>query len=104
MALSIDVSFSGVDPDPSVEAAIHRWVARLESMRLEVDRARVRLENARRGRTTIDLRLSMMDGTVHVATAERTDIYVAVGDAFRAVWKQNTQRLPVMRQRMLALA
>ena len=53
---------------------------------------------------SVALTSSMMDGTVHTATAERTDIYVAVGDAFRAVWKQNTQRLPVMRPRLLAFA
>jgi hypothetical protein len=84
----IVVSFQGIDRNPSVESAIHRWVARFEAMRFEVRRAIAILESAGRNRTGVKLSLQLMDGVVRRVVVAHDDPYVAVSDAFRLVRHQ----------------
>ena len=84
----IDVSFARVAHDPSVEASIHRWVARLESPTVSVQRAVVTIEQVGRRRLSVGLKLEIHDGATSIATTAHEDIYVAVADAFRAVRRE----------------
>ena len=94
MTSYIDVSFNGLVQDPSVESAIHRWVARFEAMRIEVRWAGITVEPSGRRRTLVCLTMALTDGTVRTAATIHTDVYVAVADAFRAVRQQTLQPAP----------
>lgn len=84
----VDVSFRGLPRDPSVEAAINRWVARLESMRIEVQRAEIIVAPAGRKRTLISATIELTTGAVQTTATAHADTYVGVADAFRAIRKQ----------------
>lgn len=88
MTSYIDVNFQRVDRNPSIESAVHRWVARFEAMRFEVRRAVATIAPGGRGRTTVQLTLVLADGTSRTVDATRPDPYVAVSDAFRSVRQQ----------------
>jgi ribosome-associated translation inhibitor RaiA len=92
MHAHIEVSFRGSPRDPALEAAVHRWVSRLEPMVgedvLSVD---VTIELSRR-RTAVSLKLCGGDDDVGTATTSHTDPYVAVSDAFRAARQQLLER------------
>ena len=99
----IQVNFEGMPSDPSLEAAIHRWVARLEGMNIGVRRAEIVVERLGRRRTAVRLRIGSADGTPRWATTSHVDAYVAVSDAFRDVWRQ-LRAAPVARRSPVALA
>jgi hypothetical protein len=84
----IHVSFRRLDRNPSIESAIHRWVARFEAMRFEVRRAVVIVESAGRNRTVVHLSMVLVNGASRTVVSTRTDPYVAVSDAFRLVRQQ----------------
>src|SRR5258707_6387915 len=84
----IRVSFQRIDRNPSIESAIHRWVARFEAMRFDVRRAVATVESAGRNRTTVHLAMVLAGGTSRTVTITHTDPYVAVSDAFRSVRQQ----------------
>src|SRR3954454_22164589 len=84
----IRVTFQRIDRNPSIESAIHRWVARFEAMRFEVRRAVATVEPAGRNRTTVHLAMVLASGTSRAVTTTPTDPYVAVSDAFRLVRQQ----------------
>ncbi len=84
----IHVSFQRIARNPSIESAIHRWVARFEAMRFEVRRALATVESAGRNRTTVHLSMVLVDGVSRTAKITHTDPYVAVSDAFRLVRQQ----------------
>jgi hypothetical protein len=88
MTSYVDVTFARLDRAPSLESTIHRWVARIEAMRFDVQRASVVVESGGRGRTRICLTLSLTDGTSRTAAITHADAYVAVADAFRVVRQQ----------------
>jgi ribosome-associated translation inhibitor RaiA len=88
MTSFIDVCFQRLDRNPSIEAAIHRWVARFEAMRFEVRHAVAIVEAAGRSRTTVRLSVVLAKGASRTVEATRTDPYVAVSDAFRLVRQQ----------------
>jgi ribosome-associated translation inhibitor RaiA len=88
MTSYIDVTFERIDRDPSIESAIHRWVARFEAMRFDVQRAVATVKLSGRRRTTVCLTLVFMDGDSRTATVTHDDAYVAVADAFRVVRHQ----------------
>lgn len=88
MTSYIDVIFQRTDRNPSIESAIHRWVARFEAMRFEVRRAIATVEPAGRSRTAVHLTLVLADGASRLAATAHADPYVAVSDAFRMVRQQ----------------
>lgn len=77
--MSIEIRFQRRAPDPSIESAIQRWVARLEGMHLEVGHATVTVQQAGRRQTSIAV---LVERCQAVATTH-DDPYVAVSDAFR---------------------
>lgn len=105
MTSYIDVKFKRTDRNPSIESAIHRWVARFEAMRFQVQRAAATVEPSGRNRTTVRLALALADGTARTATTTHTDPYVAVSDAFRAVRHQLLEAAsPALPRRLPGLA
>lgn len=88
MTSYVDVSFHGLPHDGSIEASIQRWVARLEAMRIEIQRAQITVEPSGRRRTAITLTLLLLDGSSRTVGSVHADAYVAVADAFRAARKQ----------------
>jgi ribosome-associated translation inhibitor RaiA len=88
MTSYIVVNFERIDRNPSIESAIHRWVARFEAMRFEVRRAVATVEAGGRSRTTVQLTVVLADGTSRTVATTRPDPYVAVSDAFRSVRQQ----------------
>jgi ribosome-associated translation inhibitor RaiA len=99
----IHVEFYGMPRDPSLEAAIHRWVARLESMSVRVQRAEVAIEPVGRRRTSVQVYIGALDGVAPQATTAHADAYVAVSDAFREVRRQLLSRATAPRKASLAL-
>jgi hypothetical protein len=97
----VDVSFHGLPRDVSIEAAIHRWVARLEAMRIEIQRAQITVEVSGRRRTSVTLILRLMDGNSRTTASVHADAYVGVADAFRAA-KQLLQPVAPPRARVWA--
>ena len=88
MSPLIDVKFARMQPDPSVEASIQRCVDRLGWTNVEIERALVSIERSGRGRTSACLTLVLAGGKALSTAISRSDIYVAVADAFREARKQ----------------
>jgi hypothetical protein len=93
----IAVAFQRIDRNPSIESAIHRWVARFEAMRFEVRRAIATVEPAGRNRTAVTLTLLLADGVARRVATTHVDPYVAVSDAFRLVRQQALAAAPADR-------
>lgn len=102
MTSYIDVTFERLDRAPSLESTIHRWVARIEAMRFDVQRASVTIESGGRGRTKVSLALSLTDGTAQTATVAHADAYVAVADVFRIVRQQLLDATAAASHRLIA--
>jgi ribosome-associated translation inhibitor RaiA len=83
----IQVSFPGGPRDLALEAAVHRWVARLESAIEDALHVDVTIERARRN-TSVGLTLSGGSSGSRKAATSHKDAYVAVSDAFRALRQQ----------------
>ena len=84
----IQVVFPRSERDPSLEAAVHRWVARLESIIVDAVRVDVLIDRVSRGSTMVGLTVcGGAEGTRTAATRHK-DAYVAVSDAFRALRQQ----------------
>lgn len=97
MAMHVDVTFRGMPVSPPIEAAIHRWVVRLEQMKFAIHRAEIVVEPAGRGRTRVVATAWEDAGGVQTGSATHADIYVAIGDAFRALHHQHSQSIPIVR-------
>ena len=83
MQLPIEVAFRQCLADPSLDAAVRRWVERLERTGLELARATVVIEEGAWRRTAVRVELAVPAGAPIAATAAHADPYVAIGDAFR---------------------
>jgi hypothetical protein len=94
MSTPVAITFRGMAPSPSVEAAIERWVARLESVYDRIERCSVVIVSPPRHygeRVTYRVHLALalpgyeilVPHDPHRAAAHG-DVYVAVSDAFRA--------------------
>jgi len=91
--------------DGSLEAAVHRWVARLEWTPIEVHRAEVMIERVGRRRTAVRVSIGSVTGAAPTAATSHADAYVAVSNAFREVRRQLLARgTTVARSASLALA
>lgn len=79
----IDVQFHQSAQNASLEAAVHRWIARFELMGHVVARASVAIEPVRRKATRVTLMITLQDQQFAIADTSHADPYVAVSDAFR---------------------
>ena len=93
------VEFHGAKRNASVEAAIRRWIERIELAGVRLDECYVTI-TSRSHAFEVELALALRGGShfiVHPDPARRSaheDVYVAVADAFRAVWRQISRPLP----------
>ena len=83
MSPHIDVTFEQLPHAPSVEASVQRWVERLCWSGAPIDRARVTIECAGWGRTSVCLTLVLDGGATLTTTMSHADVYVAVANVFR---------------------
>jgi len=92
------ITFRGMPEDRSVEAAIERWVERLEYVDADLRRCRVIVESEHRGPTPFRVRVVLEPSTGDVVIARdlplRADVYVAVSDAFRVARRLLLSQLP----------
>ena len=87
MRSHIEVTFHGLPRDDSLEAAIDRWVARLEAMRVEIETAVVIVEKSGR-QTCVAVALALASGVSSSAVCAHADPYVAVSNAFRGARRE----------------
>jgi hypothetical protein len=79
-----ELTFHGLDHDDSAEAAVLRWVARLEQLHQGATRCGVVIDRGRR--QAYEVRVTIEDPVIGVAQqAKHENIYIAIADAFRAV-------------------
>ena len=93
MAIPTDVTFHDLPHSDAAEAAIHRWVTRLEHVHDRIVRCQVTVEQPhrrhRRGRPfEIHVVLEWWGETIATSRHHHEDIYVAIADAFRAARRQ----------------
>lgn len=93
MAIPTDITFHEISPSDSVEAAIHRWVARLEHVFDRIIRCKVRVEQPhkshRHGREfEVHVLLEIPGTDITTSRTRHEDVYVAIADAFRATRRQ----------------
>ena len=84
----IQVSCPGGARDLALEAAVHRWVARLESAIEDALHVDVTIQRVGRRSTAVGLTLSGGSSGSRKAATSHKDAYVAVSDAFRALRQQ----------------
>ena len=87
MSSIIDVKFLRLVREPSIEAAVHRWVARIEEL-TDIQRADITVELSGRSRVTVHVTIASVGRAGQIAAATRLDAYVAVSDAFREIRRQ----------------
>ena len=79
----IEITFVEARRDRALEGAIHRWVARLESMGFEVKGASVTVEPQGRSALAVQVALTLTSGALATGTSRHIEPFVAVSDAFR---------------------
>jgi len=87
MQSHVEVTFHEIARNPSLEASVRRWAARLEDA-AEIVRAKTTIERNSARRTVVSLTLSLADGEEPIIVTSHPDPYVAIADAFRAARKQ----------------
>jgi ribosome-associated translation inhibitor RaiA len=93
MAIPTEITFHDIPHSDSVEAAINRWVARLEHVHDRIIRCSVKIEQPhkshRQGREfEIHVVLEWWGENIATSHHRHEDIYVAIADAFRASRRQ----------------
>lgn len=98
MAIPLELTFRDMTSSESVTDTIHRWLSRLEKVHQRIERATVVVErphhSQRHGQGFhVRIELAMPDHVVNVAhdpgnEAAHTNVYTAIGDAFRAAKRQ----------------
>jgi hypothetical protein len=83
MTSYITTLFRGVPHDASIESTTHRWVARLEALGIEIERADAVVERV--GRKTAVSLIVRTSGGSSSASQVHDDPYVAVSNAFRSI-------------------
>lgn len=83
VAVAVEVHFHKLPRDPSLEATVYRWVARLATMRIEIEHASVTITRSGRHGTTVALALVLPDGAAPAAAVSHDDPYFAISEAFR---------------------
>jgi hypothetical protein len=88
MQPAVRVKFERMARDPSVEASVHRWIARLESANVPLCSADITIEKTDGERTAVHLKLDPAGGPSSTIITSHDEIYVAVADAFRSARRQ----------------
>lgn len=103
MAIPTDVTFHDLEHSDSVEAAIHRWVTRLEHVHDRIVRCAVKVEqphkSSRHGREfEVHVILEWWGENIATSRHRHADIYVAIADAFRASRRQLLDQIGARRE------
>jgi len=93
MAIPTEITFHDLPPSEAVEAAINRWVTRLEHVHDRIIRCQVKIEQPhkshRQGRAfEVHVVIEWWGENIATSRHRHEDIYVAVADAFRASRRQ----------------
>jgi ribosome-associated translation inhibitor RaiA len=93
MQILTEITFHGIEHSDSAEAAIQRWVARLEHVYDRITHCGVVVSQPhkrhRHGRDfQVSVVLEVPGDNITVTHVVHEDIYVAIGDAFRAARRQ----------------
>jgi len=93
MQILTEITFHGIEHSESAEAAIQRWVTRLEHVYDRITSCNVVVsqphKRQRHGRDfQVSLILEVPGGEIPVTHVTHEDIYVAIADAFRAARRQ----------------
>lgn len=89
MQVQTELTFFGLDHNESAEAAVARWVARLEHMHRRLFKCEVVIGHPRSRPRDYRVHVQIEGQGVELASnAEHDDIYLAIADAFRAAHRQ----------------
>ena len=98
MPSSLEITFRGMSPSPSVEAVIRDWVARLENKDSRIQRCSVVVDQPHRHQTHgnrfhIGIEVGVPGRDIVISRDPELDpghedIYIAIADAFRAARRQ----------------
>ena len=91
MQVPTELTFHGLDHSDSAEAAVERWVARLEQLHARLTRCEVVIDQPHRRARHRDFHVRVLlaaPGIELASNAEHDDIYLAIADAFRAAHRQ----------------
>lgn len=98
MQLPLEITFHNIDPSPSMESEIRRRARKLEQFAADIVSCRVTVEaphrhhrHGRLFRVSVDVRLPGGEIVVNRAPLKHQaheDVYVAIGDAFKAACRQ----------------
>jgi hypothetical protein len=96
MKIPVAITYANLEPSRNIDASIERWAQRLDVFRDRLIEVRVRVAAIRRWtlarcyRVVVEMRvagtrtwLGLGAGTPHL----HDDVYVAIGDAFRDVYR-----------------
>ena len=102
MAIPTEITFHDISHSDAVEAAIQRWVARIERLSDRIVRCEVRVEQPhrshRQGRPfEVHVVLGIPGHDIASSRIRHEDVYVAIADAFRATRRQLLDELDTRR-------
>lgn len=90
MQVPTELTFHGLDHHDSAEAAVERWVARLEHLHA-LTKCEVIIDRPHRWHRHPEFHVRVrveVSGIEFASDASRSDIYIAIADAFRAAHRQ----------------
>ncbi len=92
MSIPTEITFHELEASPAAEAAIERWVARLEQIHDRILHAHaivsVPHRHGRHREFEVHLKLDISGAEIVTRLARHEDVYVAIADAFRAARRQ----------------
>ena len=102
MQIPTEITFHEVDQSDAVEAAVQRWVTRLEHVYDRIIKCTVTIGQPHRrhrhgSEFNIGVVLEIPGGEIPVTHVRHEDVYVAIADAFRAVRRRLTDQIDVRR-------
>jgi ribosome-associated translation inhibitor RaiA len=107
MPVPVEITFLGMTRSPTVERTIHRWVARLEKSFERMQKCAAWIElphrHSHKGSTFhVRVEISVPGDTLVINRDSgldhaHEDVYVAIGDAFRAARRRLQSRVEIER-------
>lgn len=100
MQLPLDITFLGMPPSPSVDAAIRRWVTRLERFHDRIVRCAVTVTyNGQATPFHVTVTITVPGREIVVSNDPfRDNVYSALSDAFRAARRQLQDYIRIRRR------